>query len=199
MKAVLLEASEIDLRRRRAWGADRWDELWDGVLHMTPAPSREHQRILGELLAFLLPLSKRTRRGTLQSGINVFDTRSPEQNYRIPDLTFVAAGREQLLAEDGVRGGGPDVVVEIRSPGDESYDKLPFFAALGVRELVIIDRDSKRPEVFRLAGAHYVAVSPDREGWVTIEALRVRLRGQTIEAPRLALEDLDDQSSRTEI
>ena len=36
-------------------------------------------------------------------------------------LTFLAAGREHLLVEDGVRGGGPDSVVDVRSPGDETY------------------------------------------------------------------------------
>jgi Uma2 family endonuclease len=199
VKALLLEASEAELQRRRAIGADRWDEMWDGVLHMAPAPSSEHQRILDEMVAFLLALCKSSRRGTLRSGINVFDARSPQQNYRIPDLTFVAAGREALLAEDGVRGGGPDAVFEIRSPGDESYDKLPFFAALGVREVVVIDRDTKRPEVFRLAGAQYLAVAPDREGWLSVEALRVRLRTATDDTPRLVVEDLDDPQSRTEI
>jgi hypothetical protein len=54
-----------------------------GVAHGA-APTREHQRILDELIAFLLPLVKRGGRGTLHSGINVFDEASPKLNYRIP-------------------------------------------------------------------------------------------------------------------
>lgn len=187
-----------ELARRKLIGADRHDEMWEGVLHMAPAPNNEHQRVLDELIAFLLPLLKRTRRGQLRSGINVFDESSPKQNYRIPDATFVAAGRESILAEDGIRGGGPDAVIEIRSPGDESYEKLPFFAALGVREVVVIDRDTKKPEVFRLAGSQYVAVAAEREGWLASETLRVRFR-RSPGPVALAIEAVDDPSVRTEI
>lgn len=198
MRAVLLEVTPEELAHRKLTGADRHDEMWEGVLHMAPAPSREHQRILGELIAFLLPLLKRGGRGTLHAGINVFDEASPKENYRIPDVTFVAAGRESVFAEDGTRGGGPDAVIEIRSPGDESYDKFPFFASLGVREVVIIDRDTKKPEIFRLAGSQYVAVAVDREGWLGSEALRVRLR-RSPGSPVLAIEDVDDATVRAEI
>lgn len=198
VKAVLLDVSPEELARRKLTGVDRWDELWEGVLHMAPAPSREHQRILDELIVFLLPLLRRAGRGTLHSGINVFDEASRSENYRIPDLTFVAAGRESVLAEDGTRGGGPDAVIEIGSPGDESYDKLPFFGALGVREVIVIDRDAKKPEIFRLAGSQYVAVAVDREGWLASETLRVRLR-QAPGSPLLAIEDVGDASVRAEI
>jgi Uma2 family endonuclease len=177
-------------------GVDRWDEMWEGVLHMSPAPSDEHQRILTELIAFLLPLLKRGARGILRAGINVFRESGAEEDYRIPDLTFVAAGREAILRTDGVRGGGPDAVIEIRSPGDESYEKLAFFAGLGVREVVVLDRDSKRPEVFRLLGTEYRGV-PAEAGWVDSRALGVRF--QADERQRLVVEDLADPAARCEI
>ncbi len=198
VKAVMLDVSPEVLARRKLTGVDRRDELWEGVWHMAPAPSREHQRILDELIVFLLPLLKRAGRGTLHSGINVFDEASRSENYRIPDVTFVAAGRESVLAEDGTRGGAPDAVIEIRSPEDESYDKLPFFASLGVREVIIIDRDTKKPEIYRLAGSQYLAVAVDREGWVGSETLRVRWR-QSPGSPVLAIEDVGDASARAEI
>lgn len=198
MKAVVLEVSSAQLAHRKAIGADRWDEMWDGVLHMVPSPGVEHQRMLNELIVFLLPLFRQTRRGTVISQINVFDESSFAENYRIPDLTFVTTGREAVLADDGVRGGGPDAVIEIRSPGDESYEKLPFYAGLGVREVVIVDRDSKRPEVYRLAGRSFVAVAADRDGWVTAETMRLRFRcapGCTA----LVVADLDEAESYTEM
>lgn len=198
VKAVMLDVSPELLAHRKLTGIDRRDEMWEGVLHMAPAPNREHQRILDELIAFLLPLLKRRGRGLLQSGINVFDEACPKENYRIPDLSFVAAGHESVLADDGTRGGGPDAVIEIRSPGDESYDKFPFFASLRVREVIVIDRDSKRPELFRLAGSRYVDVAADREGWLASETLRVRLR-LVAGAKTLALEDADDAAARAEI
>ncbi len=199
MKAVVPEVSPAELARRKLTGIDRWDEMWEGVLHMAPAPYDEHQRILGELLAFLLPLLKRARRGTLRPGINVFREESPKEDYRIPDLTFVAAGREAILAKDGVRGGGPDAVIEIRSPGDETYDKFPFFAAVGMREVVVIDRDSKRTEVYRGEGPHYVQTDPEADGSVPAPVLGVRFRLEPGEIPLLVVEDAALPAQRAEI
>jgi len=199
MKAVVLDVSPQELAHRKLTGIDRWDEMWEGVLHMSPAPTDEHQRILDELIMFLGPLLKRTGRAILRSGVNVFDEASPKENYRIPDITFVVPERRAILARDGVRGGGPDVVLEIRSPGDESYDKFPFFARLGVREAVVIPRDEKKPEVYRLAGDQYLAVVADPDGWVASEILGVRFRLDPGPPERLRIEDRTDPSQRTEI
>ena len=195
MRAVLVHVTDRELADRRAKGLDRWDEMWDGVLHMTPAPNVDHQQILDRLIEFLAPHLRTAGRGQLVSGINVFGNAS---NYRIPDLTFVAAGREHILHEDGVRGEGPDAVIEIRSPHDETYDKLPFYAALGVREVVIIDRDTRHPELYRLAGSQYVALQPDDRGWLRSETMDVRFRSLEDKAPRLVVEDVTDASRRVE-
>ena len=80
--------------------------MWEGVLHMAPAPSYEHQRIVDELIAFFLPLLKRSQRGILRAGINVFRESDRNEDYRIPDLTFIAAGNQKIIVDDGTRGGG---------------------------------------------------------------------------------------------
>ena len=129
----------------------------------------------------------------------MFDDTSPDENFRIPVISFIAAGREHVLAADGTRGGGPDAVLEIRSPGDETYEKLPFFAKLGVREVVVIDRDSKRPEVLRLGETGYLAVATDRSGGVPSEVLRVRFRLAPGETPSLIVDDLDDPAVLVQI
>jgi Uma2 family endonuclease len=128
--------------------------------------------------------------------VNVF--RGPT-DFRIPDLTFVAAGHESVFHQDGVRGGGPDAVIEIRSPEDETYDKFPFYAAVATREVVVIDRDTKRPEIFRLAGAQFVALQPDGDGWLGSETMAVRFRALSSSPPRLRIEDMLDPSSQAEI
>ena len=195
MKAVLLEVSPAELARRKKTGEDRWDEMWEGVLHLSPAPGYEHQRIIAELIEFLRPLLRRSGRGNLVAGINVFRA---DNDYRIPDLTFVARGHEDVLAVDGARKG-PDLVIEVRSPGDESYDKLPFYAALGVREVVIILRDEKRTELFRLAGERSVAVAADADRFLASEVLSVRFGLVAGTPPRLVLEDAADPKTRVEI
>jgi len=191
VKALVLDVSSRLLSRRKLTGEDRWDELWEGILHMSPAPSNEHQRILDELLVFLLPLVKGAARGILRSGINVFRT---DDDYRIPDLSFVASGREGILGLEGARGG-PDAVIEVRSPGDETYDKFPFYAALAVREVIVIPRDEKKPEVHRLAGSQYIAVSPDPDGFLLSETLGVRFGHEP--GPRLVVQDANDRSQRS--
>ena len=131
MKAVVLQVNDEDLARRRLTGVDRLDEMWEGVLHMAPAPIYEHQRIVAQLDRFLGPLCEQRRRGVLAVQINVFNESSAAEDLRIPDLTFIAAGHEHVLARDGTRRGGPDLVIEVRSPEDETYEKFPFFAGLG--------------------------------------------------------------------
>lgn len=187
MKAVISHVSEEQLAWRRRTGIDRWDEMWEDVLHMPPAPNYEHQRMLDALIVFLEPLLRLSGRGTLRSGINVFGPPTGKENYRIPDLTFVASGRESIIAEDGIRGGGPDAVIEVRSPDAETYDKLPFFAQIGVVEVIVIDRDTKHPEVFRLEGVRHSAVLPGPDGFVTSVVLDVRLKRG--DGPTLAIED----------
>ena len=164
---------------------------------MAPAPMYEHQRIVLAITRFLGDVCERGSRGVLAIGINVFDESSKTENYRIPDFTFVSSGRKQLLAPDGIRGGGPDAVIEIRSPNDETYEKLPFFARLGVREVIVIDRDTKQPEIFRLAGSQYVAVQADAECGLRSDAINVRFT--RTEDGRLVIQDVDDPASRTEI
>jgi Uma2 family endonuclease len=89
-------------------------------------------------------------------------------------------------------------VIEIRSPHDETYDKLPFYAALGVHEVVIIDRDTKHPELYRLAGSQYVTLQPDDRGWLRSETMDVRFRSLEDKTRRLVVEDVPDASKRVE-
>jgi Uma2 family endonuclease len=90
-------------------------------------------------------------------------------------------------------------VIEVRSPGDESYDKLPFFAKLGVREVLIIDRDTKRVDLFRLASGQYVRQEPDTAGEVVSEVLAVRFRTLPTMPARLLLCDTAGGDERVEI
>jgi Uma2 family endonuclease len=198
MRAVIVHLREEELADRRSKGLDRWDEMWQGVLHMTPAPSLEHQRIVDELIEFLRPRLRNTGRGRLVSGINVFRDSLAAGDYRIPDLTFVADGRTEILRHDGARGA-PDAVIEIRSPEDETHAKLPFYAALGVGEVIVCDRDTKAPEVFRLAGTRYQPMPADSDGWLVSNALGVRLRRVDGQPPHLSIEDLADSATNLTI
>ena len=55
MRAVVPEIEPGILDWRRRTGADRWDEMWDGVLHMPPMPNRSHQELADPRSLHLLP------------------------------------------------------------------------------------------------------------------------------------------------
>ena len=37
------------LENRRAWGGDKFDEVWEGVYVMSPLPNNEHQKLMSRL------------------------------------------------------------------------------------------------------------------------------------------------------
>ena len=67
------------LERRRRWGADRRDEVWEGVLHMNPAPDLSHGGLVVQLVA-ALPAEAA---GLLVS--DQFNLGEGWDDYRIPD------------------------------------------------------------------------------------------------------------------
>src|SRR5262249_32471156 len=56
--------------------------------------------------------------------------------------------------------GGPHFLVEIQSPGDDTEEKGPFYGKIGVRELLIIRRDTRALRLLRLEGEELVLVQP---------------------------------------
>ncbi len=67
------------------------------------------------------------------------------------------------------------MVVEICSPGDESYDKLPFYAELGVPEVWMINRDSKVPELYLLQHDGYERQLAGESGWLLSSVTGIEL------------------------
>ena len=53
MRAVMAQVPPELLEWRKRTGADRYDEMWEGVLHMVAAPNREHQDLKGALETYL--------------------------------------------------------------------------------------------------------------------------------------------------
>lgn len=178
---------------RRKTGADRRDEIWEGVLHMVPMPNSDHQDLEGAMESWLRIRWVPTCRGRVYHEVNLASVGGWPDNYRIPDLLMLLPARRHINKNDYFEGA-PDVVVEIRSPGDESYEKLSFYKALGVPEVWIIDRDTKFPEIFALAGADgYDRQPPGSDGWLRSGAIGVDLRA-TPDA-RLQMRLRDDMGS----
>jgi len=175
MKAVMATVPEHILEWRRRTGADQWDEMWEGVLHMAASPNREHQDIEGALEWWLRQYRAELGGCRVYHQINVAGPGNWIDNYRIPDLVLLTPERFHIDRNEYF-AGGPDVVVEIHSPGDEAHEKLEFYAEVGVREVWIIERDSKRPEIRELIGGEYRAIPADRDGWISSAVATVEMR-----------------------
>ena len=175
MPRVIIEPSELQrlIRRRRACGGDRYDEVWNGVYVMSPLADNEHQHLASEI-AFAVRLAVGHRAGArVLVGTNVSD--QPEKwrkNYRCPDVAVFLPGNP---AED--RGthwlGGPDFAVEVISPYDRTRLKLPFYAKVGTRELLLLDRKPWRLELYRPEGGTMVLVGTSEPGQPAVLASAV--------------------------
>jgi Uma2 family endonuclease len=175
MKAVFAAVPEHVLEWRRRTDADQWDEMWEGVLHMAPSPTRAHQDAELTLAIWLRQNWAAPNGCRVFTRINVAERGTWPDNYRIPDIVMLTPARFHI-DRDEYFDGGPDAVVEIHSPDDEAYEKLDFYAKVGVREVWIIDRDSKQPEIFELAGEEYRKRSPGADNWLRSEVAGAEMR-----------------------
>ena len=164
MKGVMPSVPPDILGWRRRTGADRWDEMWEEVLHMPPMPNRDHQDLKGGMAWYLRTYWARPRKCKVFQEINLALPGGWPNDYRIPDILLMTPARVHIDRNEYFEGA-PDVVNEIRSPGDESLEKLAFYAGLGVPEVWIFDRDSKAPTLYTLAGEDYTTATPATDGW----------------------------------
>ncbi len=148
MPTVILDPLpvEIDelLYRRKQLGLDHADEMWDGVLHVNPAPHGRHGRVLQQLAEIFGPLAHAA--GLIPiAGFNL----GAEGNYRVPDGGILRPTPDQLYYSTAA------LVVEIVSPYDETWAKLPFYSAHDVEEVLIVDPKKYELQWLALRGDRY--------------------------------------------
>jgi Uma2 family endonuclease len=183
MKAVMASVPEHILEWRRRSDADQWDEMWEGVLHMAPSPNYNHQDFEGALEMWLRQNWTTQKGCRVNHQINVANPDADDwrNDYRIPDLVLLTPARAHINQNEYFNGG-PDAVVEIHSPEDETYEKLDFYFKVGVQEVWIIDRDSKRPEIYERRSSEPAGSSAhqqrqaDASGWLRSDVTGVEFR-----------------------
>lgn len=137
--------SEALLAERRRLGLDTHDEVWAGEHHMmTPGPSGPHARLAFQLALALSALAN-ARQLIGQTETNIGE---PE-DFRVPDLSFVRSAADTAYAVTAA------LVVEVVSPGDESWRKFAFYAAHEVDEVLIADPATQTLHWFRLVSGAY--------------------------------------------
>lgn len=141
------------IKRRRRRGHDQFDEVWDGVYVMSPLADNEHQEIGTNLSTCFVIAVGYPGLGKVRAGSNVCDREAGwRKNYRCPDVAVYMNGtKARKVAAHWV--GGPNFGVEVVSPHDRTREKLEFYAKVGTRELLIVDRYPWALELYRLGDA----------------------------------------------
>lgn len=135
---------------RGAEAESRWDEVWNGVTVIMPEADNEHDNISTFFIFVFKFVFLNVPECRVHGRVNVSDrVVGWTKNYRVPDVSVFSEGN---MAKDCRTHfcGGPDLALEIVSPDDRSRDKLDFYATVGTREVLVLDRDPWQLELFQL-------------------------------------------------
>ncbi len=124
---------------------------------MVPAPSHEHAAITQQLAELLGPLA---RAAGLEPTMGEFNLGESEDDFRVPD------GGLHRPGASGIWHPTAALVVEIVSPDDETWAKLPFYAAHEVDEVLIVDPGKRSVHWLGRSGKGYSEV--ERSGLIEL-------------------------------
>jgi hypothetical protein len=156
------------LRTWRRWGdGDSW-EVWDGALHIggwpestadlgfTPGIPGAVSLIGPQLREVLSGLARAAALHPIIASVNIGDA----DEFRVADGVFE---REPCF-----RAWAPTaaLVLEIVSPGDDNWGKLPFYAAHHVDELLIVDPQTRKVDWLGLRDGAYEPI--ERSGLIDL-------------------------------
>lgn len=133
------------LERRRRLGLDHHDEVWEGVLHIMPSPTGEHATVGAQVMRLLGPHADAAQ----LTASNDFNLGDSQENFRVPD------GGLHRTPPRGAWITTAALAIEILSKGDETWEKLPFYASHHVEELLIVDPEQHKVDWLKLSGGEY--------------------------------------------
>jgi len=130
-------------------------ELIAGVLYRSPPPEYRHDNVVARLIrlitAALIRLGDKGRLFAPRAAIW-----TSNRTYLEPDLFYITQETEARLEPE--RRTTADLVIEVISQGSSIYDrntKAETYAALGVKELWLVDETEQTVELRTLQGARY--------------------------------------------
>jgi len=180
-KMVILDQDLIEeiIADRQRQGIDGHDEVWEGVYIVPPLANLPHQALATALSSIFFNVITLEKRGVVYAGANISDRRKGwKRKFRAPDVVVTL---DKTIAIDCHTHfmNGPDFLVEVQSPGDETEEKIPFYTQINVRELLIIHRDTRSMRLLRHDGKRLVQVEPssweDRK-WLVSAVLPLAFR-----------------------
>jgi Uma2 family endonuclease len=181
--------------RREASDHDRRDEMWEGIYVVSPEANNEHEDIISELTFVFATVRGEVGGGKIRTGGNISDrVKEWHKNYRVADIAVYLTGNPARNCGTHTVGG-PDLAVEILSENDLSRQKLDFYAKIGTREVLLLDRDPWALELYCLTDGRLVLIgvsTPEKPDLLTSVVLPLSFRLVPGEGrPTLELSRLD--------
>jgi Uma2 family endonuclease len=128
----------------------RRHEVIDGQLFVTPTPLVRHQHVVSNIARLLGALT--IPRGLGEPVVGGVTVRLADDTVLEPDLVFIRTDRLDIIDPERGLLAPPDLVVEVLSPSNRSYDrnlKRKRYLEFGVPELWLVDTDASTIEVWR--------------------------------------------------
>ena len=141
-------------------------ELIGGEMYVTPAPTPNHQTVVGAIYALLRAWTRRHDAG--RAYVSPVDVHLPTGDVVQSDVVFVARGNLGIVGPLRITGV-PDLHVEVVSPSRPDWDrrvKRARYARAGVVEYWIVELEASTIEVLRLDGKAYRAAGRFQRGQV---------------------------------
>ena len=137
-------------------------QLINDTIVMSPAPLFDHQSLCRNIFR---AIDRKVVMGNLgETYFAPIDVYLNNKNVYQPDILFISEERKHLIDRKGIVGA-PDLIIEILSGGNASYDrgaKKDVYEKTGVKEYWMINPTSKRCEGFILKDGKFKAVEPTK-------------------------------------
>lgn len=152
-------------------------EIIGGELFVNPAPRREHQETVTNLIGILLPFLRSSDWGRIYT--HPVDVYLGPNNVVQPDLIVIRSSRLDIYRPEGVVVEPPDLVIEILSPSTRAFDlvrKMALYARSGVPEYWIADPERRTFAVNYLTNEEYISAEAGNDGLIAshvVPGLRV--------------------------
>ena len=173
---MITDIDQLDLNKRYTYAdyltwqfKERVELIMGRIFRMSPAPSRQHQKIStvlqGEIYLFLKNNSCSVFAAPFDVRLPVSREEGKTDTVVQPDISVIC---DESKLDDRGCNGSPDLVIEILSPGNtrkEMKEKFELYEASLIPEYWMVDPEHESITVYTLSDAQkYTGSKPYVEG-----------------------------------
>lgn len=149
------------------WQFEERLELIKGrIFKMSPAPSRYHQKVSGNLHGILFQKfnheSCNLYAAPFDVRLPVWNKKKPDQIYTVvqPDICIIC---DRSKLDDAGCNGAPDLIIEILSPGNsrkEMKEKFEVYEESKVKEYWLVNTTDRHVIIYTLEKDRFIGLKP---------------------------------------